>query len=1016
MQMRAAPIAAVAPGAPHDGLAGDVRSAVNDWLDASSGPLLPAGAHLYPLDAGADPAALEAKLRDYLRSLSGRHDYEPSTNPVLALALFVGHLLDSGEASPSAIEQLVQRLTLKAFAARADHAAAYIRRHPHDEPRINPADHQEILGFIPADVPFETFRLSTERPLFGIVFTAHPTFSITPDLSRLLAELFCGRDLAGQPLSPAQIADIIAEAASSEHRPPADLTLAVEHRWSLEALANAQAALDRLNRMVLETARDRYPDRWTELRPSLLTLATWVGYDLDGRADITWRETLEKRLLVKLAQFRRFETSVAAMKMAEAGEAAVPLERLRLRLAKAVAAVEEQLALLARFGTASPAADVAPFARAMVDGTDAALVSTEPLEPLLAEALAAAPGDPLKLSILVLRAGLRSHGLGLAHTHVRLNASQIHNSIRSLVGLESSPADPTRRRTYIAAANDLLAGVRPEAISYGSIREERASARRLFMIVAQMLKHIDADTPVRFLVAETESGFTLLAALYFAKLFGIEEKIEISPLFETNYALNHGDLIIDEALKSPHFRAYVERTGKLCVQFGYSDSGRYLGQMAATFLIERLRLRIGAVMERHGLTGVELVLFDTHGESIGRGAHPRSLADRFAYLAPAAANAAFARAGIAVKQESSFQGGDGYGWFMHPDAATAVLTTALASCTGRADEADDPVYARSDYAAEFFNTVEDFFARVVEDPDYAALLGVFGMNLLERTGSRPVKRQTDLGAGPLEITHPSQLRAIPNNAVLQQLGLLANVVGGLGRASAIDPETFAALRQSSPRFGRAIAGAAHAASLSDPDILAAYVASLDPAFWLDRSARAAASGATPMGEELGLVSQRLEPMALHDRLMKVHRIFFRDFLLLRSALDDGEAVPAVSVEARESLLLLHALRLALLHRLWRLAMHIPEFSPQLGTTVEDLVQRVMRLDVTDAVGRLKEIFPLAPSDRGSGEDFGEPASYLADSQRTYEHEHAEIFDPMLRLYGLIRRIGAAVTYHMGAIG
>ena len=97
-------------------------------------------------------------------------------------------------------------------------------------------------------------------------------------------------------------------------------------------------------------------------------------------------------------------------------------------------------------------------------------------------------------------------------------------------------------------------------------------------------------------------------------------------------------------------------------------------------------------------------------------------------------------------------------------------------------------------------------------------------------------------------------------------------------------------------------------------------------------------------------------------------------------------------------------------------MHIPEFSPQLGTTVEDLVHRVMRLDVTDAVARLKEIFPLAPADRGAGADFGEPASYLADSLRTYEHEHAAIFDPMLRLYGLIRRIGAAVTYHMGAIG
>ena len=109
MQTRPVPAAAAKPGETHDAPGSpdvpgnDVQAAVDDWLDASSGPLLAAAAHLYPLDPDADPAALEAKLRDYLRSLSGRHDYEPSTNPVLALALFVGHLLDSAEASPSSL-------------------------------------------------------------------------------------------------------------------------------------------------------------------------------------------------------------------------------------------------------------------------------------------------------------------------------------------------------------------------------------------------------------------------------------------------------------------------------------------------------------------------------------------------------------------------------------------------------------------------------------------------------------------------------------------------------------------------------------------------------------------------------------------------------------------------------------------------------------------------------------------------------------------------------------------------
>jgi len=110
------------------------------------------------------------------------------------------------------------------------------------------------------------------------------------------------------------------------------------------------------------------------------------------------------------------------------------------------------------------------------------------------------------------------------------------------------------------------------------------------MTVAQTLKLIDSGAPIRFLIAETESGFTLLTALYFARLFGIERFIEISPLFETEEAFERGQRVIEEALRSRHFRDYLTALGRLAIQFGYSDSGRFVGQMAASFKIERLRL------------------------------------------------------------------------------------------------------------------------------------------------------------------------------------------------------------------------------------------------------------------------------------------------------------------------------------------------------------------------------------------------------------------------------------------
>ena len=68
----------------------------------------------------------------------------------------------------------------------------------------------------------------------------------------------------------------------------------------------------------------------------------------------------------------------------------------------------------------------------------------------------------------------------------------------------------------------------------------------------------------------------------------------------------------------------------------------------------------------------------------------------------------------------------------------------------------------------------------MDDPNYAALLNVFGSNLTHSTGSRSVKRHIDYVYETL-VYHPSQTRAIPQNSILQQLGMLANSLGGVGR-------------------------------------------------------------------------------------------------------------------------------------------------------------------------------------------------------------------------------------------
>ena len=926
-------------------------------------------------------ATVPALARDLL-ALTARtresHDADPFGNPVLTIALVVSRRIDSGAMTPEEIEGLVRHLRDAAFADRAARLADYVGgTDPRATRRCMAALAERLVRPDPADspVPLATFRALVERPRFAAVFTAHPTFALPAEIGQALAETASGR-------APA--------VCFASHRSPG-VTLAEEFAQAAAAFAHGRDAVDTLTAAILTAARATWPNRWTEIVPAPVILTSWVGYDTDGRTDIGWWDTLRLRLEMKRLQLARLHAQVASV---AAGVAVAE------RIATALGAVEAQIA--AAPAAAEPDA-AAAFAHALVERREAALTTPAPLDALFREAIAAAPEDA-RLPLAVARAGLRSHGLGLAHTHVRLNSSQVHNAVRQRLGLAEPPEDPSRRRVLLGAINAALDTVVPVPVDFGALLAEGASAARLMMTVAQLVKHIDGATPVRFLIAETESGYTLLAALWLARLFGVERMIEISPLFETAEALESGIRVLEEALRSPHWRTYLQATGRLAIQFGYSDSGRYIGPLAATYLIERLRLKLVGALTHHGLTSVEVLLFDTHGESVGRGAHPASLAERLDYLSPPTARRALAAAGIATREESAFQGGDGYLLFGTPElAAATVARIAEHAFPPEPAPPPDPIYEEADFSADFFATCRAGMQELVDDAGYAALLGAFGPALLDRSGSRPAARQADGMAGPALIRHPRELRAIPNNAILHQLGWLANTLQGLGAAAARHPETFAELRQHSARFRNALALPAHALHHSDLDVLRAVVATLDPGMWLDRAAHARIPGRR---QGLVAVARALERLDLWAQAQAMFRRIQADHVSLRAVWPD-----APRLADRE--LLLHALRLALVHRLWLLASAIPDFSPRHGITRAALDQRILRLDIPAALAFLAEVFPSAP-DPAAERDYAEPRAPRAAG--AYAREHAEIFAPIGRLFALVREIGTAVSHEVGALG
>jgi phosphoenolpyruvate carboxylase len=321
---------------------------------------------------------------------------------------------------------------------------------------------------------------------------------------------------------------------------------------------------------------------------------------------------------------------------------------------------------------------------------------------------------------------------------------------------------------------------------------------------------------------------------------------------------------------------------------------------------------------------------------------------------------------------------------------------------------------------EFFAAVSTFNIAVLDNPCYAALLGAYNVNLLYPTGSRSLKRQGDAGSPQANLEHPSQLRAIPHNSILQQLGILANTIGGVGQAVDKDPAQFRRLYRESPRFRRLMSMVEHAFKFTDPDVMLAYLDLFDPETWL-RRARLTHEPATQ--EELRSVADYLDRIDLHDRLARIYRVLHRDYMDLSRALREhrrqargaGLRPIAVDAETRDNLHMLHALRLALIQRLMLRAVHVPDFSDRHAVTHDGVIMRLMRLEVEPVLAILSQVFPV--TEDGDPElDFGEPASYRSEEGQSYRAEHRTLFQPIRHDYEMIRRIGSGIIHHIGAVG
>ncbi len=252
-----------------------------------------------------------------------RQEEDPFGNPVLAISLLLSRRLDEGSLDIEDVGALVCRLRDDAFERRAARLARYVGLGP--EPAW-PSGCDRIAARLvrpdPDDspVPLAQFRGAIQRTRFAAVFTAHPTFALATPVYAALAATASGTrtipDLASQR--------------------PAVPGLDDEFELAAAAIERGRNAVDGLNRALLAEAARHWPQAWTGLAPRPVVLASWVGYDTDGRTDIGWWDSLRLRLRMKRLQLERLAAQLGAL--------AAPPAALQARIEAAIGAVAAQIA------------------------------------------------------------------------------------------------------------------------------------------------------------------------------------------------------------------------------------------------------------------------------------------------------------------------------------------------------------------------------------------------------------------------------------------------------------------------------------------------------------------------------------------------------------------------------------------------------------------------------------------------------------------------------------------------
>ena len=265
-----------------------------------------------------------------LREHAKRIEVDPRTNSVFAYAQDLFRALETDQLTLADLQQTSEAVYGDLILARAERF-----RKQHDAASDVTARLQTL-----AEKGWDAFKTLVETPLGGVVFTAHPTFALSPTIRKSFAKHVSENSAAS--------AQALRAAVSEDGRAwSKSISLLGEHDEAQDTILHAQSALSAYACSVLDVAKQAFPDKWRTLQLNLPTLASWVGYDLDGRTDIHWSQSFALRLQEKAVQLSRYVTDIETLADRAGGDTKARLSVLSEQLAAAASLTEAEAEIFA---------------------------------------------------------------------------------------------------------------------------------------------------------------------------------------------------------------------------------------------------------------------------------------------------------------------------------------------------------------------------------------------------------------------------------------------------------------------------------------------------------------------------------------------------------------------------------------------------------------------------------------------------------------------------------------------